>query len=157
MVCRLVANFLAIAETLMPVARSLRTLCFCSSLIVGNKPSEGISGLWSAAGSRFRREVVISRPGSRNQARNADDGDSSFDVVGERGQAERPSNVCQSAHQKRSLIHPLFDGAERVLDTLTPPVEHLGSSGEPRRHTVEYGFILKPDDPPIGFSSAGRA
>nr|ARU12291.1 hypothetical protein AgrTiEU6_60 [Agrobacterium tumefaciens] len=37
-VCRLVANFRAIAETLMPFARSSRTSFFCSSLSVAGRP-----------------------------------------------------------------------------------------------------------------------
>lgn len=37
-VCRLVTNFLAIAETLIPVSRSSRTSCFCLSFSVEGRP-----------------------------------------------------------------------------------------------------------------------
>jgi hypothetical protein len=38
------------------------------------------------------------------------------EVVGERRQAEFGADLLQAAHQKRALVHPLFDRAERVLD-----------------------------------------
>ncbi len=85
----------------------------------------------------------FSHPNGGNQARNADKGDGSFDIVGERRQAELPSHVFQPAHQERALIHPLLDRSERVLDAFAPLVQNVGPGGKTHCHAVKHRLILK--------------
>ena len=40
------------------------------------------------------------------------------EIVDERGQAELAANLLQPSYQKRTLVHPLLDRAERVFDGL---------------------------------------
>jgi hypothetical protein len=66
MVCRLVANFVAIAETLIPAARSPRTSCFCVSLSVEGRPRAFLSDL-----ARLRPDCVRSIGKSRSNCATA--------------------------------------------------------------------------------------
>jgi len=75
-------------------------------------------------GATFRRRKGVLCPCRGDQARYPDQGDGPSDVVGERGETELAANVLQPAHEERTMAHPLFDGAERVLDTVSPFVEH---------------------------------
>jgi hypothetical protein len=45
-------------------------------------------------------------------------------IIGERRQTELGKTFFQATHQKRTLVHPLLDCPEWMLDPLTPPVEH---------------------------------
>jgi hypothetical protein len=65
------------------------------------------------------------------------------EIVGERGQAELTTDLLQTTHQKRSLVHPLFDRAKRVLNRLTTPVENTRVPGKPDGHPVQDGFVLE--------------
>lgn len=47
-------------------------------------------------------------------------------ILDECGQAELAADILQPAHQERALVHPLLDGAERMLDAFAPPVENVG-------------------------------
>src|SRR3954452_748430 len=65
------------------------------------------------------------------------------EIVGERGQAEFGTNLLQSTHQKRALVHPLLDRAERVFDRLATSVENIRALRQSRLHPVQYCFVLK--------------
>ena len=54
-------------------------------------------------------------PDNGDQTRNADKGDGSFDIVGERRQAEFGANIFQPAHQERALIHQLTTALQLVI------------------------------------------
>ena len=97
------------------------------------------------SGVRGARRPVL-RPYRGDQARNTDQSDGPSDIIGERGQAELAANVLEPAHQERALTHPLFDGAEGVLDAVSPVVKHLGPGRQPRRHAVENGLVLQTRD-----------
>ena len=49
------------------------------------------------------------------------------EIVDQRGQAELGANLLQPSHQKRTLVHPLFDRAERVFHGLAALVEDVGA------------------------------
>src|ERR1700749_1713147 len=65
-------------------------------------------------------------------------------IVGERRQAEFGPHLLQATGQKRTLIHPLLDRPERVLDGLTTAVENTGALRQPGVHPVQHSFVLKP-------------
>ena len=46
------------------------------------------------------------------------------EIVGRRGQAELGANLLQPSHQKRTLVHPLFDRAKLVFAGLEELVEY---------------------------------
>ncbi|MDR6101765.1 hypothetical protein QE369_001962 [Agrobacterium larrymoorei] len=60
-VCREVANFLAMAETLIPTSRSWRTSCFCFSLRIDGRPR-----VLPSAFARLRPDCVLSISKSRS-------------------------------------------------------------------------------------------
>jgi hypothetical protein len=65
------------------------------------------------------------------------------EIVGERRQAELGPDLLQATHQKRPLVHPLFDRTKRVLNRLTTPTENTRVAGKPDGHPVQNGFVLK--------------
>lgn len=83
------------------------------------------------------------RPDGGDQAGNADEGDGSSNVIGERRQTELAADVLQPPHQESALVHPLFDRAERMLDTFSTLVQDFGSGGKARRHSVKHRLVLK--------------
>ena len=64
-------------------------------------------------------------------------------LVGERGQTELTTNLLQTAHQERALVHPLLDAAERMFHRLTALVEKLRSLRQPGLHPVQYRLVLQ--------------
>src|ERR1700710_1901800 len=44
------------------------------------------------------------------------------EIVGERGQTELGADLLQATHQKRALVHPLLDRAERMFDGLATTI-----------------------------------
>src|SRR6266481_1234678 len=66
------------------------------------------------------------------------------EIVGERGQAELAAHLLQPPHQKRALVHPLLDRAERVFDRLAAVVEDVRTLRYAGLHSVQYGLVLKP-------------
>jgi len=83
-----------------------------------------------------------------DHTRDADDGDSAPEIVGERGQAEFGADLLQPAHQERALVHPLFDRAERVFDRFPADVQDAGPGGEPPGHALEHRLVLPKVDAP---------
>src|SRR5207248_7765334 len=65
------------------------------------------------------------------------------EIVDERGQAELAANLLQPSHQKRTLVHPLLDRAERVFDRLAALVEDVGALRYAGLHSVQYGLVLE--------------
>src|SRR5580692_1121119 len=65
------------------------------------------------------------------------------EIVGECGQAELAANLLQPAHQKRTLVHPLLDRAERVFDGLAALIEDVGAPGYAGLHSVQYRLVLE--------------
>src|ERR1700749_297354 len=65
------------------------------------------------------------------------------EIVGERGQAELAAHLLQPAHQKRALVHPLFDRAKRVFDGLAAFVEDVGALRYAGLHSVQYSLVLE--------------
>ena len=67
------------------------------------------------------------------------------EIVGERGQAELGPDLLQATHQKRPLVHPLFDRAKRMFDRLASAVENTRDASPSRAcHPVQHRFVLKP-------------
>src|ERR1022692_1999272 len=64
-------------------------------------------------------------------------------LVGHRGQAELGTDLLQATHQKRPLVHPLLDRAERVFDRLAAAVEDIGALRQSGLHPVQYRFVLE--------------
>src|ERR1700750_977621 len=64
-------------------------------------------------------------------------------MVGERGQAELAANLLQPSHQKRTLVHPLLDRAERVFDGLAALIEDVGVLRYAGLHSVQYRLVLE--------------
>ena len=65
------------------------------------------------------------------------------EIVGKRGQAELAANLFQPPHQKRTLVHPLLDRAERVFDRFAASVEDVGAVRDAGLHSVQYGLVLE--------------
>ena len=65
------------------------------------------------------------------------------EIVGERGQAELAANLLQPSHQKRTLVHPLLDRAERVFDGLAALIEDVGALRYAGLHSVQYRLVLE--------------
>ena len=65
------------------------------------------------------------------------------EIVGECGQAELAANLLQPPHQKRALVHPLFDRAKRVFDRLAALIEDVGTLRYAGLHSVQYGLVLE--------------
>jgi hypothetical protein len=63
------------------------------------------------------------------------------EIVGERGQAELAANLLQPSHQKRTLVHPLLDRAERVFDRLAALIEDVGALRYAGLHSVQDGLV----------------
>src|SRR5580693_2199464 len=65
----------------------------------------------------------------------------------DRGAFGRPdvvaANLLQPAHQKRTLVHPLLDRAERVFDRLAAFVEDVGALRYAGLHSVQYSLVLE--------------
>jgi hypothetical protein len=125
-------------------------------------------GVFGAAGADWRYELALvvlpafwrkstifagyahlSGPDSGDQARNADKGDGSSNVIGERRQTEFTSNVLQPPHQESALAHPLFDRAARMLNAVASLVEHFGSGCKARCHPIKNRLVLNTADPSI--------
>ena len=82
------------------------------------------------------------------------------EIVGERGQAEFGADLLQATHQKRTLVHPLLDRAERVLDRLAAAVEDIRALRQSGLHPVQYRFVLETRyraKPPAGALRTDRA
>ncbi len=91
----------------------------------------------------MKREKTRLRSRYGDQALDTDQSDGPSDIIGERGHAEFAANVLEPAHQKRALAHSLLDGAERMLDAVSPVVQHLGPGCQPRRLAVENGLVIQ--------------
>src|SRR5947209_15459955 len=65
------------------------------------------------------------------------------EIVDERGEAELGANLLQSSHQKRALVHPLLDRAERVFDRLAALVEDVRALRYADLHSIQYGLVLE--------------
>ena len=104
---------------------------------------------WRSGGvmkSEIDQKWPLSCPDGCNQTRNADQSDSSPHIVGERGQAEFAADILDAAHQKSALIHPLFDGAEGVLDNFAPAIEEFGPGFDAFRHALQHFLALEACD-----------
>ena len=51
------------------------------------------------------------------------------------------THLLQATHQKRTLIHPLLDRAERVFDGLTAAIKNTGALRQPGLHPVQDRFV----------------
>ena len=56
---------------------------------------------------------------------------------------ELGSNLLQPSHQKRTLVHPLLDRAERVFDRLAALVEDVRTLRYAGLHSVQYGLVFE--------------
>ncbi|MBS7708068.1 hypothetical protein [Chelatococcus asaccharovorans] len=56
--------------------------------------------------------------------------------------AELAAHIVQPSHQERTLVHPLLDGSEGMLDALAPPIENVGPGVEAHAHAVEDRLVL---------------
>src|SRR4051812_46320547 len=65
------------------------------------------------------------------------------EIVGERCQAEFSTDLLHATHQKRTLVHPLLDRAERVFDRLATSVEDIRALCQSSLHPVQYCFVFK--------------
>ena len=65
------------------------------------------------------------------------------EIIDECGQAEFGADLLQATRQKRTLVHPLLDRAERVFDRLTAAVKDIGALRQSGLHPVQYRFVLK--------------
>jgi len=65
------------------------------------------------------------------------------EIVGERSQAELGADLLQATHQKRTLVHPLFNRAERMFDRLASAVEDIRAFRQSGLHPVQYRFVLE--------------
>jgi hypothetical protein len=68
---------------------------------------------------------LLSSPDGRHHGSDAEDVDGAPEIVDERGEAELGPDVVEAPHQEGTLVHPLLDGAEGVLDGLTAPGEDV--------------------------------
>jgi hypothetical protein len=82
------------------------------------------------------------------QGRDAQDIDGSPEIIGERGQAELGADFLQALNQEGTLVHPLLDRPERMLDGFASHVEDAGSGSKPLCHAIEHCLTLPPRDVP---------
>ena len=97
----------SLLNTLLHRSREIPPISRCvQNLIIRYLPSVAdVSG--RTASTRF-----LSLEGG-NQIWERDDIENAPEIVSQCGQAELGANLLQSAHQKRPLVHPLLDRAER--------------------------------------------
>src|ERR1017187_8255538 len=86
---------------------------------------------------------VLSGHQRRHQLGEFDEIEDPPEIVGERGQAELGTDLLQATHQKRTLVHPLLDRAERVFDRLATAVEDIRTLRKSGLHPIQYRFVLK--------------
>lgn len=73
---------------------------------------------------------------SRHQCSHPEDIDCPPQIVDERRQAELGPHLVEPLHQESSLVHPLFDAAEGVLDAFAATVENIRPGLEARCNAV---------------------
>ena len=104
------------------------------------RPVIVFGGLWPRIGRADRRLSALDRGDHRLDA---DDIERAAQVVGDRCQAELGAHVFEAAHQERTLIHPLLDAAEGMLDDLAATVENLGPRFEAFSHAIEHVLVFE--------------
>ena len=127
-------------------------LAWCQPSTLHERPYESISEWCEVAPRCTQLAKYLGQPGGtlgrsplngRHQLGEPDKIEHPPEVVGKRGQAELSSNLLQTSHQKCTLIHPLFDRAERVLDRLAAPVKNVWTLRQPSRHSVQHRLVLQ--------------
>jgi hypothetical protein len=110
------------------------------------RQTEGLIGSVIRSGLAFSRE-------RGNQLWQLHDIEDAPEIVDECGQAELGANLLQPSHQKRTLVHPLLDRAERVFDRLAALVEDVGALRYAGLHSVQYGRKYAADGGLISYSA----
>jgi hypothetical protein len=87
--------------------------------------------------------LKVSRRHCGHQLGEPDNIEDAPEIIGKRGQAEFGTDLLQAAHQKRLLVHPLLDRAERVFDCLAAAVEDIWAFRQSGLHAVQHGFVLE--------------
>ena len=68
------------------------------------------------------------------------------EIIGERRQTELGSHLFEATRQEGTLVHPLLDRTERVLDRLAANIQDPGPGGEAYCHAVKHGLAFPPRD-----------
>src|ERR1700730_4482203 len=64
-------------------------------------------------------------------------------IIDEGGQTELGADFFEAAHKKGALVHPLFDGAEGVLNDLAAAIENVWSGRHALGHAIERVLVLE--------------
>ena len=89
-----------------------------------------------------RFETFSCRQGG-HQLFHAKDVERSTQIVGERRQAKLGAHFFEAAHEEGSLVHPLLDRTERMLDDLAATVEKLRPRLQALSHAIERILVFE--------------
>ena len=100
-------------------------------------------------GARNEADEGLCRAQRLDQRADAEDVDDALEIVGQHVQGHFRADPFQGLHLEVRRSHPVFDGAERMLDGFTPLLHLLWVLVEPPLNVFKNVFVFPAGDPAL--------